>query len=172
MKRAATAPVAMKRSQIREHAIWYAACVCDDPMKRRILIVEDDSDYGSLLAKMLEARGHETRVALDALDATLLAADFRPELAIIDLGLPGMGGLELTIWLCAHPKLKQTVFIAITGNPTVTLAHAKSDAGFHAYLTKPIDIDALLALFEQKRLALTEPAAPPALSTPRRSASG
>ncbi len=122
------------------------------------MIVEDDHDYGLLLARMLKARGHDTRVALDALDATLMAADFRPELAIIDLGLPGMDGLELATWLCAHPKLKQTVFIAITGNPTVTLARPKGDAGFHAYLTKPIDIDALLELFEQKRLALEESA--------------
>jgi len=122
------------------------------------MIVEDDYDYGSLLTSMLQARGHETRVALDALDATLMAADFRPELAIIDLGLPGMDGLELATWLCAHPKLKQTVFIAITGNPTVTLARPKNDAGFHAYLTKPIDIDALLELSERQRLAIEESA--------------
>jgi len=67
-----------------------------------------------------------------------------------------MDGLELTTWLCAHPKLKQSVFIAITGNPTVTLARPRGHAGFHAYLTKPIDIDALLELSEQKRMALVE----------------
>ena len=127
-------------------------------VKRRVLIVEDDHDYGVLLARMLQARGHDTRVALDALDATLMAADFRPELAIIDLGLPGMDGVELTTWLSVHPKLKQTVFIAITGNPTVTLNRAKSDAAFHAYLTKPIDIDALLELSEQQRQTLEESA--------------
>ncbi len=130
-------------------------------------MVEDDPDYGLLLARQLQARGHETRVALDALDATLMAADFRPELAIIDLGLPGMDGLELTTWLCAHPKLKQTIFIAITGNPTVTLARPKHDAGFHAYLTKPIDIDALLELSEQKRLALAEATPAPAAAATR-----
>jgi DNA-binding response OmpR family regulator len=136
-------------------------------VNRRVIVVEDDADYGLLLARQLQARGHETRVALDALDATLMAADFRPDLAIIDLGLPGMDGLELTTWLCAHPKLKQTVFIAITGNPTVTLARPKSDAGFHAYLTKPIDIDALLELSEQKRLAL-EGSAPSAAAVATR----
>jgi len=125
-------------------------------VKRRIIIVEDDPDYGLLLARLLQARGHETRVALDALDATLMAADFRPELAIIDLGLPGMGGLELVTWLCAHPRLVHTVFIAITGNPTVTLARPKGNAGFHAYLTKPIDIDSLLELSEQRRLVLEQ----------------
>lgn len=123
-------------------------------VKRRVIIVEDDHDYAELLARMLQARGHETRIALDALDATLMAADFRPDLAIIDLGLPGMDGLELATWLCVHPKLKQTVFIAITGNPTVTLARPKGDAGFHAYLTKPIDIDALLEQSEQLRPTL------------------
>ena len=128
-------------------------------VKRRVMIVEDDHDYGVLLARMLQARGHDTRIALDALDATLMAADFRPELAIIDLGLPGMDGLELATWLCVHPKLKQTVFIAITGNPAVTLSRPKGDAGFHAYLTKPIDIDALLALAEQLRPTLEAPAA-------------
>lgn len=120
-------------------------------VKRRVIIVEDDHDYAELLARMLKARGHDTRIALDALDATLMAADFRPELAIIDLGLPGMDGLELATWLTVHPKLKQTVFIAITGNPAVTLARPKGDAGFHAYLTKPIDIDSLLEQSEQLR---------------------
>jgi len=129
-------------------------------IKRRVLLVEDDHDYGLLLARLLQARGHETRIALDALDGTLMAADFRPELAIIDLGLPGMDGLELATWLCAHPKLKRTVFVAITGNPSVTLARPKGDAGFHAYLTKPIDIDALLELSEQIRLKLEESAPP------------
>ena len=123
-------------------------------VKRRVIIVEDDHDYAELLARMLQARGHETRIALDALDGTLMAADFRPELAIIDLGLPGMDGLELATWLCVHPKLRQTVFIAITGNPAVTLARPKGDAGFHAYLTKPIDIDALLEQSEQLRPTL------------------
>jgi DNA-binding response OmpR family regulator len=153
---------------------WYATCVArhivailETPhdgeqavqtVKRRIIIVEDDHDYGVLLSRMLQARGHETRVALDALDATLMAADFRPELAIIDLGLPGMDGLELATWLCVHPRLKQTVFIAITGNPAVTLARPKGDAGFHAYLTKPVDIDALLELSEQLRPTLEAPA--------------
>jgi DNA-binding response OmpR family regulator len=136
-------------------------------VKRRVMIVEDDHDYGLLLARMLQARGHETRIALDALDATLMAADFRPDLAIIDLGLPGMDGLELATWLCVHPKLKQTVFIAITGNPTVTLARPKVDAGFHAYLTKPIDIDALLELAEQKRGALEESAPSATAAAPR-----
>jgi DNA-binding response OmpR family regulator len=136
-------------------------------VKRRVIIVEDDHDYASLLARMLQARGHETRIALDALDATLMAADFRPELAIIDLGLPGMDGLELATWLCVHPKLKQTVFIAITGNPAVTLARPKGDAGFHAYLTKPIDIDALLEMSEQLRPAL-EGATPGATATASR----
>jgi DNA-binding response OmpR family regulator len=126
------------------------------------MIVDDDHDYGVLLARLLHARGHETRVALDALDATLMTADFRPELAIVDLGLPGMDGLELVTWLCAHPKLKHTVFIAITGNPTVTLARPKGNAGFHAYLTKPVDIDALLEFSEQKRLLLEQPGQPAA----------
>jgi len=136
-------------------------------LKRRTIIVEDDSDYGSLLARMLQARGHDTRIALDALDATLMAADFRPELAIIDIGLPGMDGVELTSWLCAHPKLAQTVFIAITGNPTATLARSKTNAGFHAYLTKPIDIDALLEIFEKKRLELEASTPTPAATAAR-----
>jgi len=136
-------------------------------LKTRIMIVEDDYDYGLLLSRMLQARGHDTRVALDALDATLMAADFRPELAIIDLGLPGMDGLELVTWLCAHPKLRQTVFIAITGNPTVTLARPKEDAGFHAYLTKPIDIDALLRLVERQRQAFEQSAPAPTVAPSR-----
>jgi len=136
-------------------------------LKTRIMIVEDDYDYGLLLSRMLQARGHDTRVALDALDATLMAADFRPELAIIDLGLPGMDGLELVTWLCAHPKLRQTVFIAITGNPTVTLTRPKEGVGFHAYLTKPIDIDALLQLVERQRQAFEQSATAPAVAPSR-----
>lgn len=118
----------------------------------RVMIVDDDQDYAQLLADALEARGYETRTALEALDATLLAAKYNPELVIIDVGLPGMDGHELMAWLRSHPEFKQrTVFIAITGNPDKGLARRSIEAGFRAHLLKPIDLDQVLEFFAAAR---------------------
>src|SRR5437868_6398658 len=82
---------------------------------RRVLIVDDNHDSAELISLVLEREGHETRVAHDAAEAIPLAIQFRPNLAFLDIGLPGMDGFELLSALRCKPELAACKFIAVTG---------------------------------------------------------
>jgi two-component system CheB/CheR fusion protein len=107
----------------------------------RILIVDDVADAADSLAMLLRGQGHETRSAGDGPTAIEIAHGFRPEIALLDLGLPGMDGYEL-----AH-RLRDVVpdakLVAVTGYQRETAR--LSAAGFDHHLIKPIDMDQLSA---------------------------
>ena len=112
---------------------------------RRVLIVDDHVDSAELIAEVLSAQGHETRVAHHPLDAQRAAVAFEPQVAILDIGLPGMSGYELVQWLRAKPKLASCRFIAVTGHAEPADRRRSRDAGFQAHLTKPFDLRAVLS---------------------------
>ena len=111
---------------------------------RRVLIVDDNHDSAELLALVLERQGHETRVAYDSAEAIPLAAQFRPNLAFLDIGLPGMDGYELLRVLRATPELEGCKFVAVTGYDD--LECAPGSRGFDGYLRKPVDLGAVVNL--------------------------
>jgi len=111
---------------------------------RRILIVDDNHDSAELLSLVLERQGHETRVAHDPLDAIPLALQFLPNLAFLDIGLPGMDGYQLLGILRAKPELEGCKFLAVTGYDEVTVSR-----GFDAHLLKPLDLAAVVSLVQQ-----------------------
>jgi signal transduction histidine kinase/CheY-like chemotaxis protein len=122
---------------------------------RRVLVVDDNADAREMLQALLEAEGYEARGAADARSALQCAASFRPQLAVVDIGLPGVDGYTLAAQLRAEPALAGLRLVALTGygrEPDRTRALA---AGFDEHLVKPVAIDALLA-------ALKQPAAEPA----------
>jgi two-component system CheB/CheR fusion protein len=124
---------------------------------RRVLIVDDNHDSADLLALVLEREGYETRVAHDSAEAIPLAAQFRPNLAFLDIGLPGMDGYELLDVLRATPELEGCKFIAVTGYDDVTCGAR----GFDAHLRKPVDLSAVVNLVldvGQSALAGVKPA--------------
>ena len=82
---------------------------------RRVLIVDDNHDSAELLSVLLEREGHETRVAYDGPRALLVAAQFRPNIAFLDIGLPGMDGYELMSALRGQPETSGCKFVAVTG---------------------------------------------------------
>ncbi|MEO8903220.1 MAG: response regulator [Polyangiaceae bacterium] len=110
----------------------------------RVLIVDDNHDSAELLALVLEREGHETRVAYDPQQAIPLALEFRPTLAFLDIGLPGMDGHELLAVLRAAPELEECKFVAVTGYDDVTCA--PGTGGFDGHLLKPIDLTAVADL--------------------------
>ena len=105
---------------------------------RRVLIVDDNHDSAELISLVLEREGHETRVAHDAAEAIPLAIQFRPNLAFLDIGLPGMDGFELLSALRSKPELAACKFIAVTGYED--LVHSKAGPGFDGHLVKPVDL--------------------------------
>ena len=117
------------------------------PAPRRILVVDDNVDAANLLGEALDASGHETRVAYDGPTALTLAATFAPDVAILDIGLPGMDGYEVARRLRAslpHPLS----IVAVTGYAQDSDRRRSAAAGFDLHLVKPIklrDLDALIA---------------------------
>ena len=96
-----------------------------------------------MLADALIRRGYDTRVAHDAPAALGLAAEFSPDVAFLDLGLPVMDGYELAAHLRALPGLAGLRLIAVTGYGQESDRRRTGDAGFHGHLVKPVDLDAI-----------------------------
>jgi PAS domain S-box-containing protein len=116
------------------------------PSKRRqILIVDDNEDARMLLADVLAAFGHKVESAADGPAALAMLEVFKPDVAILDIGLPGMDGYELATRIRempGHPKLR---LLALTGyGQPRDVTHTKA-AGFDVHLVKPIDVQRLLA---------------------------
>jgi CheY-like chemotaxis protein len=105
--------------------------------------VDDNVDAAESLAALLRALGHETRMAHDGPAGLRAAREFRPDLAFLDIGLPGMNGHELARAMRGSETLKKVVLVALTGwgaASDMTLSH---DAGFDQHLTKPVSLEAL-----------------------------
>lgn len=109
---------------------------------RRILIVDDVADASESLAFLLRAQGHETRTAADGPAALEVADAFRPEFALLDLGLPGMDGYELARKL--RKEMPKAKLIAVTGYRKD--AERLGQAGYDYHLIKPVHIDTLMGL--------------------------
>ncbi len=110
---------------------------------RRILIVDDNKDSACSLALLHKRRGHETRTVFTGPDAVTAAAEFLPEVVILDIGLPGMDGFEVARRLRALPGLADALLIAMSGYGSAEdLAEGKR-AGFNEYLVKPVDLKKL-----------------------------
>jgi PAS domain S-box-containing protein len=111
----------------------------------RILIVDDNEDGAELLAEALEGRGYATRVAHDAPTALRLAAEFLPNFAFLDIGLPVMDGYELASHLRELPGLSDLQLVAVTGYGQESDRRKARDAGFHHHFVKPVDLNAIEA---------------------------
>jgi CheY-like chemotaxis protein/two-component sensor histidine kinase len=113
---------------------------------RRILIVDDNEDSVRSMAILQKRRGHETLTAFNGPDAVAAAAEFLPEVVLLDIGLPGMDGFEVARRLRAMPALAGAFLVAMSGyGSDEDRAEAKM-AGFDAYMVKPVDLDRLRAL--------------------------
>ena len=95
------------------------------------------------MAMLQRIRGHETRTAFTGPDAITAAVEFKPEVILMDVGLPGMDGLEVARRIRAMPSLAGVLLVAMTGYGGDADRAAGKDAGFDEYLVKPVDVDAL-----------------------------
>ena len=122
----------------------------------RILLVDDNRDSADSLAMLLELKGHEVRIAYEGEQAIQVAPRFAPHLAVIDIAMPKMDGYATIAALRALPELAHTLYAAMTGFGHASDRERTRDAGFHAHLVKPVELelfDALLAEAEARRSA-------------------
>ena len=113
---------------------------------RRVLIVDDNRDAAESTALIVGVSGHTVEVAYDAPMALNIAASFKPEVALLDIGLPGMDGYELAKRLRGMPGMEKALLVAISGYGTEEDRHASQEAGLDCHLVKPVDPDALARL--------------------------
>jgi len=112
----------------------------------RILVVDDNPDAAETLADTLRELGYEVQVANDGPRAIELARQFRPDVALLDIGLPVMDGYELAERLQALRELEHGIrLIAVTGYGQEGDRRRSQAAGFHAHLVKPVNLDTLQA---------------------------
>lgn len=116
--------------------------------KRRIVVVEDNEDARVLMSFLLEHHGFEVEVAGDGLEGAELLLSARPEIALVDIGLPGMNGYEVARKVRAN--LGRAIFlIALTGYGQAEDQARALEAGFDKHLTKPIEPKTLYRVLEE-----------------------
>jgi PAS domain S-box-containing protein len=111
----------------------------------RILIVDDNQDAAEMLALLLEEVGHDVRVAHDGPQALTVAAELRPDVAVLDLGLPVMDGYELAGRLFEVFGRDALRLVAVTGYGQLEDRERTRAAGFELHLVKPVDVYELRA---------------------------
>ena len=113
---------------------------------RRILIVDDNVDHAESLEMLLSIDGHEVHCAHDGVEALAAAERLRPDVVLLDLGLPLIDGFETCRRIREQPWGKSMLLIAITGWGQDVDRQKSSEAGFDHHLVKPIDSRTLAAL--------------------------
>jgi two-component system CheB/CheR fusion protein len=120
---------------------------------RRVLIVEDNNDAREMLSLFLVEDGHEVHLANDGPSGLRAALTFRPDIALLDLGLPGFDGYQLARSIRAREEGKQIYLVALTGYGQPEDRLRSEEAGFDDHLVKPLDLNRLALVMERTRLS-------------------
>jgi PAS domain S-box-containing protein len=124
---------------------------------RRILLVDDNRDSAESLAMLLRLFGNDVRTAHDGRLALDVAAAYRPDVVLLDIGLPGLDGLEVCRRLRRQSKESQPLVVALTGYGQDEDRRRTEEAGFNAHLVKPVDLGALEELLSRPDLVRRGP---------------
>jgi len=127
--------------------------------KRKVLVIDDNRDQAESLGKLLSLLGHEVRMGYDGEEALRIALDFRPDVALLDLGLPKLNGCEVAKRMRSDPRVKDTLLLAQTGWGQEGDRQRTKEAGFDHHLLKPVDLAELREILAQP-LPRRDPALP------------
>jgi PAS domain S-box-containing protein len=122
-----------------EHAAARSAGRAPECQPRRVLIVEDNDDAREMLRVLLTHDGHEVHEALDGPGGLQAALTLQPDIALVDVGLPGLDGYALARSLRAHPNGQRVLLVALTGYGQPEDRRRGEEAGFDAHVVKPVD---------------------------------
>lgn len=112
----------------------------------RVLLADDNRDAVQALAMLLEMEGYATYTAYDGLDAVEAALQFRPDVAILDIDMPGLTGYEVAQRFRSIDSMARLPMIALTGRGNAAQRLRALEAGFDVHLTKPCDAEELIDL--------------------------
>ena len=113
---------------------------------RRLLVVDDNEDAANTVAELLQMSGNEVAVASDGISAVAKTAEFRPDVVLLDIGLPDIDGYEVARRIRKLEGVRQPILIALTGWGQQQDKEAAAAAGFDHHWTKPVDPARLLEL--------------------------
>jgi PAS domain S-box-containing protein len=120
------------------------------PARRlKVLVVDDNADLVEMLSMVVSGLGHEVRKALDGQTAVSAALAYRPDVVLLDLGLPFMSGVQVAQELRRHPDTKTTRIVALTGWGQEEDRRTTTEAGFDRHLTKPTEPAVLARLLTE-----------------------
>jgi CheY-like chemotaxis protein len=127
---------------IAEHAAMTSSLSNSAAFKKslRVLLIDDRREVTYMLQTLLSRDGHDVRAACDGPSGLIVAMDFRPDVILLDIGLPGMSGLEVATQIRQQPVLSDVVLIAMTGYGEESDRQRSFAAGFDYHLVKPADI--------------------------------
>jgi CheY-like chemotaxis protein len=109
---------------------------------RRVLVVDDNTDAAAMLDLLLRSLGHETRIAHEGGEALRAAEEFRPDIVLLDIGMPGLDGYEVARRLRRQSSGPLRI-VAVTGWGQDADRQRSAEAGFDLHLVKPVDASEL-----------------------------
>ena len=127
------------------------------PGPRRVLIVDDNEDVRLSLVMLVRSWGHEVAEAGDGAGAIARADEFEPDIALVDIGMPGMNGYQLARHLRALPRYADLQLVAMTSFGRAEDLDAARAAGFDSHLVKPVAFDELEALLVNRSPRAADP---------------
>lgn len=143
-------PMATLRAPLRDAPAPNADAGLRPVPPRRILVVDDSRDSARSLATLLEMKGHQCQTAFDGPAALEAAAEFDPEVVVLDIGMPGMSGYEVARRIRATSDFRGAKLIAVTGWGQAEDRRRVKESGFDHHLVKPIALHALTDLLAAK----------------------
>jgi two-component system, sensor histidine kinase len=129
---------------------------CSAAFSRRVLVIEDNHDAREMFRMMLELAGHEVLEAGDGLTGLEILKSQRPDVAVIDVGLPGLNGYEIARRFRAEPNSRDVMLVALTGYGTPDARERSRQAGFDHHLIKPVNPEALEELLRTEAVSERE----------------
>jgi CheY-like chemotaxis protein len=127
----------------------------------RVLVVDDHPDAADALAAVVELLDCPVRACRDGYSALAVAAEFRPNVCLLDLAMPEMDGLELAARLREQAGSRPLVLVATTALGDIETRTQTALAGFHYHLTKPVDVPTLIDALTRFRDIFSGPVPPP-----------
>jgi PAS domain S-box-containing protein len=115
---------------------------------KQVLVVDDNRDAANTMALLLRKWGHEVNMAYDGNEALTAADTYKPDLILLDIGLPGRDGYEVARLIRSQPALAGTAIVALTGYGTEKDRERSQAAGFDEHIIKPVDFARLRELLE------------------------
>ena len=117
----------------------------------QVLVVDDNIDAAETMVMLLQISGHRTAMVHTGPEVLETALSFKPDVVLLDIGLPGMNGYEVAAQIRQDPLLDHTLLVALTGWGSDADKRAAREAGFDVHLTKPVGPDALLEVLARVR---------------------